>query len=64
MNLDTHHGSATIYQFPLGGRAGLLENRAAKSAIDAISARANEAAIGESWYHAAAVQDAKRNGDH
>ena len=64
MNLNVNHGSATIYQFPVGGRAGLLENRAAKPATEANSPRINEAAIAESWYHAAAIQEAKRNGDH
>jgi hypothetical protein len=48
--------SATIYQFPVGGRAGLASGRAGFS-----DARLNEVVAdidyGSSWYHDEAVRE-------
>jgi Protein of unknown function (DUF2735) len=61
MNPILNHGSATIYQFPSGGRAalGARRNDETKSAVDQGSLRVHEAACGDSWYHEAAIQESK-----
>lgn len=46
-------GSATILQFPKGGRAATT---AARVAADAL-ALAPKMALGDAWYHDAAMQD-------
>jgi hypothetical protein len=46
--------SATIYQFPIGGRDGLRQRPTSD-----VLPRAH-VAVGESWYHAEAIQDAQR----
>lgn len=49
-------GSARIYQFPTGGRAALNGRRSS----DVPAAPATETVMcSGSWYHEAAVQDAK-----
>lgn len=67
MNTSLNHGSATIYQFPVGGRASLSSRRSdeAKS-IDDFSAatRASHVVVGGSWYHEEAIQDAKTGREH
>jgi len=55
--------SARIYQFPTGGRAALGgrrygESKPAELALD------NIADCSGSWYHAAAVQEAKGEREH
>ena len=60
MNTSLNHGSAKIYQFPVGGRSALA-NRGrdeAKTASDLASSRVSEVAFG-SWYHEAAIQESK-----
>ena len=61
MNTSLNHGSARIYQFPTGGRAALGARRddETKTANDLASSRVNEVAVGDAWYHEAAIQDAK-----
>ena len=61
MNTSLNHGSAKIYQFPAGGRAALggRSYQETKSTAESGSSRANEAACSGSWYHEAAIQDAK-----
>lgn len=61
MNTSLDHGSATIYQFPAGGRAALGGRRygETKSAIDQGSPRVNEAVCSGSWYHEEAIQESK-----
>ena len=61
MNSSLNHGSATIYQFPPGGRAALGGRRyeEAKAVSDVTSPRINEAACSGSWYHEAAIQESK-----
>lgn len=49
--------SATIYQFPVGGRRGLNRDQ---QKPDLTVAQVAAAAVGGAWYHEAAIQDAKR----
>jgi hypothetical protein len=66
MNTSFHHGSAKIYQFPVGGRRPIgarLEE--AKAAVDINALRVSEVACGSGWYHEAAIEaDAKRTSEH
>lgn len=52
--------TATIYQFPVGGRAALSSRESVKSAADS----APRAAVGSGWYHEAAIEEAKRGSEH
>jgi hypothetical protein len=57
MNTSFNHGSATIYQFPAGGRDALRSHRDAQQpAADAGPPRVSEAAVSDAWYHGAAIQ--------
>ncbi len=53
-------GSARIYQFPVGGRAGLGGHRhdEIKTSELALS-RVNQIAVGGAWYHDEAIQESK-----
>jgi uncharacterized protein DUF2735 len=53
MNTSLNHGSATIYQFPVGGRDAL---RGAQKPAEAASTRASEVGFGDAWYHQEAIQ--------
>jgi len=61
MNTSFNQGSAKIYQFPAGGRAALGGRRydEVQPAGALGDYRLNEAACSESWYHEAAIQEAK-----
>ena len=62
MNSILNHGSATIYQFPAGGRAALGGRRyedTNPATEPAGSSRVDEAACSSSWYHEAAIQESK-----
>jgi hypothetical protein len=62
MNSRLNHGSATIYQFPAGGRAALGGRRyedTKPTTEPAGSSRLDEAACSSSWYHEAAIQESK-----
>jgi Protein of unknown function (DUF2735) len=61
MNTSLNHGSARIYQFPAGGRSALGGRRyeETKATTEAASSRVSEADCSGSWYHAAAIQEAK-----
>jgi hypothetical protein len=65
LNRDSNQTSATIYQFPTGGRAALGGRRydAAKADL-ARTPRRNEALCCESWYHQAAIEESKPVRDH
>ncbi len=58
MNTGLNHGSAKIFQFPAGGRQALGGRRpdAIQSTLEPSSI---EAACSGSWYHEAAIQEAK-----
>jgi hypothetical protein len=55
-SLPTERPSATIYQFPIGGRKGV---EAKQTATSDLSSRVAASAF-DSWYHEAAIQDSKR----
>jgi len=60
MSASLDQGPAKIYQFPAGGRSALGGRRYGESnAVDQTSPRINEAACSGSWYHQAAIEDAK-----
>lgn len=61
MNTSLNHGSAKIYQFPVGGRAAVAGRHAqeAKAAIDFASSRLADVAVGGAWYHDSAIEDSK-----
>lgn len=61
MNTSLNHGSAKIYQFPVGGRAALVGHRyeTTKTITDLASSRVNDVVIGGAWYHDEAIQEAK-----
>ena len=59
MGMSLNEGSATIYQFPAGGRAALGGRRygAAKSVSE--TPPVNEAMCSGSWYHEEAIREAQ-----
>lgn len=65
INTGVNQASATIYQFPAGGRAALRGRRydAGGSATD-LAASANVADCCDSWYHQAAIDESKPARDH
>jgi hypothetical protein len=66
LNTGTNQETATIYQFPVGGRSALGRPRygQTESATDIAAApRFNEALCSDSWYHEAAIRDAKTERD-
>ncbi|NEU95152.1 DUF2735 domain-containing protein [Bradyrhizobium uaiense] len=60
-----NQGSATIYQFPAGGRAALGGRRYGdmRTARE-LASEVETSACSESWYHQAAIDDAKPSRDH
>ena len=63
---SVNEGSAKIYQFPAGGRAGLGGRRygETKAAPEFAEAAVNLADCSGSWYHAAAIQESQLGRDH
>ena len=64
MTTSLNQGSAKIYQFPAGGRAALGGRRYGETKTEFAAPSANLAACSDSWYHAAAIQDANNERDH
>jgi Protein of unknown function (DUF2735) len=64
MNTGVNQGSARIYQFPTGGRAGLAGRRCGEAKTEFAAPPANLSACSDSWYHAAAIEDEKNGRDH
>jgi hypothetical protein len=66
MNTSLNQGSATIYQFPAGGRAGLSARRQVETQapVELASSRVSEIAVGGAWYHDAAIQESKPVREH
>ena len=54
MTTTTHRDSATIYEFPLGGRAS---RSAARSLKPTEAPKRAEVEYGSGWYHDAAVEE-------
>jgi len=61
MNTSLNHGSAKIYQFPAGGRSALGGRRRedTKAVTDLASSHMSEVAVGDAWYHQAAIEESK-----
>jgi hypothetical protein len=65
MNTNLHHGSAKIYQFPVRVRPTIgARHEETKTAVGINAPGISEAACGSGWYHEAAIQEAKRPGEH
>ncbi len=66
MNTNLNQGSARIYQFPAGGRAALGGRRyeETRAATDFASSRVSQAVYSGSWYHEAAIEEAKLMDEH
>lgn len=60
MTEDVQKRSATIYQFPIGGRKATVSREQQKPVSQLHLPRV---AVGGAWYHDAAIQDGKRAGD-
>jgi len=65
MTTGQNQGSAKIYQFPAGGRAALGGRRygETRSAFE-LAAQLETSSCSDSWYHQAAIDDAKPSRDH
>ena len=65
MNSNLGQGSATIYQFPVGGRAALGSRRKdeARLPADQVSSPVVETICSGSWYHQEAIEEAKPKWD-
>jgi Protein of unknown function (DUF2735) len=61
MNTSLNQGTAKIYQFPAGGRSALGGRRydESKAVNDLASPRLPEVNCSGSWYHQAAIDEAK-----
>lgn len=59
--MNTSHGSATIYQFPAGGRDAYHRD-AQQPAADVGAPRVSEAAVSDAWYHGEAIRESERAG--
>ena len=65
LNQGSSQSSATIYQFPAGGRAALGGRRYSDAKADLATApRLNESLCSDSWYHQAAIEESKPGRDH
>ena len=64
INTGVNEGSAKIYQFPVGGRSALAGRRNGETKSDIAAPAVILADCSGSWYHAAAIQDAKPGRDH
>jgi hypothetical protein len=61
MTTDFSRPSARIYAFPVGGRRSVAVVRGeSHTAADARTRAISGDAIGEAWYHEAAIEEAKR----
>ena len=65
MNNGLSAGSAKIYQFPTGGRTALGGRRYGEARLpaDRLSLPVNETVCSDSWYHQAAIDEAKPKWD-
>jgi Protein of unknown function (DUF2735) len=60
MNTSMNQGTAKIYQFPAGGRSALGGRRFDESkAADLAAQRMPDVNCSGSWYHQAAIEEAK-----
>lgn len=59
VSTNLNQGSARIYQFPVGGRAGLPGYRDPVQPVEAAT-RITKAVTSSSWYHEAAVLEDRK----
>ncbi len=66
INTSVNQGSAKIYQFPVGGRAALAGRRYGETqpSTEFAAPPVNLADCSDSWYHQAAIEDAKPGREH
>jgi hypothetical protein len=64
INTGVNEGSAKIYQFPAGGRSALAGRRYGEIKPEITAPAVILADCSGSWYHAAAIQEAKPGRDH
>lgn len=66
MTTSVNQATATIYQFPAGGRAALGGRRYGETKTTDIASAvlAGDSACSGSWYHEAAIQESKPARDH
>ncbi len=65
MNTGLNQGSATIYQFPTGGRAALGGRRYGETKpANRDSVSAGDSTCSGSWYHQAAIDESTPVRDH
>jgi len=55
--------TAQVLQFPVGGRKAFSQLVTKAIPANDLEVQAAAIAVGDAWYHAEAIQDAKRNGD-
>ena len=60
MTTSTDQGSAKIFQFPARGRFAATGYRDETKSTAMLTPQVVNAAVGGSWYHDAAIQDAER----
>jgi hypothetical protein len=61
MTANSNRGSAKIYQFPAGGRTGLVGRGYDARAVEKfVGSRTTNVACGGAWYHEEAMQIAER----
>jgi hypothetical protein len=64
MTTDFSRPSAKIYAFPVGGRRSVAVARdESRTAPDPRTRAISGDAIGEAWYHEAAIEEAKRTNE-
>jgi Protein of unknown function (DUF2735) len=59
MNTGLNQGTATIYQFPVGGRSAIGQRRGESTSAADLATRVSEVVCGSAWYHEAAIQESK-----
>ena len=59
MNTGLNQGTATIYQFPVGGRSAVGQRRGEPTNSADLATRVSEVVCGSAWYHEAAIQESK-----
>jgi hypothetical protein len=66
MNTNFNQGSARIYQFPVGGRSGLVVQRQdeIRTSTENTFSRVTAAAVGGAWYHDEAIEESKPVREH
>ena len=62
MSTSSVQSTAQIIQFPVGGRKGLADIRKQVSPVADLEPEAG--AVGEAWYHQAAIEESKLAGGH